>query len=243
MASVARTLQTSSLVELIQSAVVSADAEGVFYLAAIGRVRRFLRRHFPDAPDEAIEDWASDTLAMVLSKLSTCRATTDAGVSAWIFTAAWRTVLSDMRSHPDAGWFNERADRFPRGGHNVDVSESSGMARPRLPAADPDDYEVPLPPDEPAFADQPISVLVAATVARAQRTLPEPTQELLYRRIIERESWKTLARVAGTTTGGCKRRFQRAQARLRRQTIDDLSALPEPLRTRAMAWAERQLVA
>lgn len=64
----------------------------------------------------------------------------------------------------------------------------------------------------------------------AQSVLSEGTQEVIRRRLIYSESWEEAGRAAGTTAGGAKRRWQRAQERLRREVLQRARALPEQMR-------------
>jgi RNA polymerase sigma factor (sigma-70 family) len=58
------------------------------------------------------------------------------------------------------------------------------------------------------------------------RELPPSTQALLELRVENGEPWAEVARVLRTTTAGAKRRYQRAQARLRHAVEQRVAGLP-----------------
>jgi RNA polymerase sigma-70 factor (ECF subfamily) len=79
--------------------------------------------------------------------------------------------------------------------------------------------------DEPV-PPHPLEGFVAETLAG----LPEATAELLRLRLIGGRSWKEVGGALGIAESAAKRRFQRAQAALRRQILARVDALPRDAR-------------
>ena len=67
---------------------------------------------------------------------------------------------------------------------------------------------------EPTPGDDSPGKLILA-MAAAWPELPEATQKLIWAKVIEGRSWSEIAEEQGTTVSAAKRRFQRAQKRLR----------------------------
>lgn len=59
---------------------------------------------------------------------------------------------------------------------------------------------------------------IGAGLRQAYEALPEETQRLIYLRLVEGQSWEEIARAVDSTPSGARRRWQRAQARLRRES-------------------------
>lgn len=76
-------------------------------------------------------------------------------------------------------------------------------------------------------------------VRRAVRSLPRETRVLLELRVERGESWADVAQALRTTAAGAKRRFQRAQDRLRRELNGSADRLPVSQREEVHAQLKR----
>jgi RNA polymerase sigma-70 factor (ECF subfamily) len=69
--------------------------------------------------------------------------------------------------------------------------------------------------------------LLARIVRRAFTGIPCGTARLIRMRVLEGRTWPQVATEMRTTTAAAKRRFQRAQSRLRRALEEAIAALPD----------------
>jgi DNA-directed RNA polymerase specialized sigma24 family protein len=83
---------------------------------------------------------------------------------------------------------------------------------------------VPAPAEPDASESYPNAL--AGAVQKVVRGLPRETQTLLELRVDGGETWPSIAHALRTTAAGAKRRFQRAQERLRRELQDGVDGLP-----------------
>lgn len=81
-----------------------------------------------------------------------------------------------------------------------------------------------------------LAELLGRIACNAQLRLTPATQELLYVRLIEGARWKDIAVHYQTTLTAVRRRYQRAQAALRRSVITELHNVAEPVRSCAIIW-------
>jgi RNA polymerase sigma factor (sigma-70 family) len=88
-----------------------------------------------------------------------------------------------------------------------------------------DDVAAVPAPVEPDSSESDPAVLAGA-VRKVVRGLPQETRTLLELRVEHGETWPAIAHALRTTAAGAKRRFQRAQERLRRDLQDGLEGLP-----------------
>lgn len=159
-------------------------------------VRDYVAGHthrMPDGADVA-DDVAQETLIRILTRLHTCRASSDRQVLAWALAVA-RTRLID----------HVRRIR-PRGERMDDLSDVPAPAKPDASKSDSTD--------------------LAGAVRKVVRGLPRETRTLLELRVEHGETWPAIAHALRTTAAGAKRRFQRAQERLRRELQDGVEGLP-----------------
>lgn len=95
--------------------------------------------------------------------------------------------------------------------------------------------DIPGPAESPGSTHDPGAAALAAILRRVVRGLPRETRILLELRVQRGESWAEIADALRTTAAAAKRRFQRAQARLRREL--DGSADRLPVRQREEVYA------
>lgn len=176
---------------------------------------RCLRVRLPDVPPDTFADLLQEAAMRVAERVDRCAATTDQQVRAWACVVAIRAGLGFLRS-PASGSAEQRGAVSP------DAAPQHALAWP----------------DASAEADP--EVLGALTVlsrvaADAQADLPDEAVALLWYKVVEDASWAEAGARLGTTAPGAKRRYQRAQAALRRLLHLRVLALDEPARSLALA--------
>jgi RNA polymerase sigma-70 factor, ECF subfamily len=175
-------------------------------------VQRYLQRRLPDRRDcnDLADDLRQEVLIRAVSALNRATFEDDRRLLAWLLVIA-RNVLMD----------HYRAER----------------RRPRS-----------LPPaamealgDDASLAawlhsgGSPGAELLDALVSEALRGVPERTQELVRLRVQMGHSWSEVGAALGTSASAAKRRFQRAQAALRRRILVAVDNLPPTERARLLA--------
>lgn len=204
--------------ELIARACASKQDEAALerLLAELfPKLVRFLFRRFDYEPDaeELVKDLAQDALVHIATGIGECRATTDAQFLAWCFTIARNVAFDYLRAMRD----EFAALRFV-----VDLENLAGQAS---------FCEWEAAGVEQAPAERTLfSILDAAT-----DVLSETTAELLWHRLIEGATWQEIGERFGTSAAGAKRRYQRAQASLRREVLRRADTLPDTERTHLRA--------
>ncbi len=88
------------------------------------------------------------------------------------------------------------------------------------------EFEVAEPDGARGRAPEPDGAALGSILRKVVRSLPPETRALLELRVDHGESWSDIASVLRTTAAGAKRRFQRAQARLRRELDAQADRLP-----------------
>lgn len=210
-------LPEGALVKLLHRAVVGEEAAreelvARLWVAVVPYIRKLVR-HRDDADDLA-NDLAQEALIRMLPRLWRCRALVDAEVVAWALSTAHRVMLDDYRRHVQ-----------------VEVRRLS----PELESVV---YEHPAESRFQCERYRPETVLdrlVRSTI----RDLPVELQRLLELRVHQGATWQEVADELGTTAAGAKRRFQRAQATLRRILVRRAEQLPPRKRAVAQAWFRR----
>ena len=185
-------------------------------LAAIyAPVVGFLYRRF-DREREAEElarDLAQETLVHVAMGIGRCRAQTTPEFLAWAFEIA-RNVGRDL--------LRARGEELRMLRFAAEVEEISLVADPGVGQS-------------PDGAGDATARALSEIVSGVTEVLPDATLRLLWIRLVEDGTWSEVADRLGTTAAGAKRRFQRAQATLRRKVLCLIEALPEPERSRLRA--------
>jgi RNA polymerase sigma factor (sigma-70 family) len=169
-------------------------------------IERFLRRRLtsPQASNY-VGDVAQETLIRIARSINTCRAQTDRQLMAWVLTIARHVSIDMLRSN--MMWYSFSA---PDHVECEDTRADSG------------------PDPRPPRADR----LLRFALRTAQESLPDETQELLWHRLVLGCEWAEVATEMGTTEAGAKRRYQRAQSRLRKELSQRIYSMPA--RTRAL---------
>lgn len=175
-------------------------------------VLSFVRRRFDDQRDaEAFaQDVASEALIRVAEGYRSCQATTDRQLMAWTLTIARNVGLDIVRS------------RLVRVGALV-----------ALPHDDPRN-EIPSPANR-RDERSPAEDLLFHIMQEAHDRLPDSAQDLLWIRFVEGAEWAEVGSELGISSSSAKRRWQRMQARLRREILAGIHDLPKPERDRVLA--------
>jgi DNA-directed RNA polymerase specialized sigma24 family protein len=175
---------------------------------------------------DAAEDVAQVALVRVAAHLGTCRATSPVQFAAWALAIGRRAVW-DARAQA----FGERSRRRTPLDHLL---------------AGGDEWLLAVDPHEPGegLRGSPamVALLRAALDAHdAYAAASARSAELIWMRVVGAATWEDIATVVGASPSAVKRRFQRAQRRLRREAVRRVHALPADERARALAllreWA------
>lgn len=193
-----------SLVPLMHRAVGGDEGALEEFLVRVYRIARaFVRRRLPRSADDTfVEDTAVETVGRVALAFTACRAGTEGGVVAWILEVARNTAIDLHRQELRRALAGALED--------LDTTVCDSTPAPDI-----------LTQSEDALLD-----LLAETHA----ALPPDLQLLLWARLIDGATWAEAGEDVGTTPAGAKRRYQRAQARLRRELVRRIHQLPEPKR-------------
>lgn len=184
------------------------DALEEFLVRAYRIARAFVRRRLPRSADDAfVEDAAVETVGRVAGAFVRCRARTEGEAVAWILETARNTSIDLHRQEL----------RQVLAGTLEDL-ELAGAAPTPAPGA--------TSPAEAALLD-----LLGETHA----ALPADLQLLLWTRLVAGATWAEAGEQVGTTSAGAKRRYQRAQTRLRRELVRRIHQLPAPKRDLVIA--------
>jgi RNA polymerase sigma factor (sigma-70 family) len=168
-----------------------------------GPVYRYLvgrLRAAPDAEDLA-RDLCQETLIRAAAAIGRSTFASDGRLLSWGLTIA-RNVLRDHL-------------RQARGRAEVRGEDHWGRAE-----------AVGLLPGEEAPPPRRLETLAAEVLAE----VPEATAELLRLRLMGGQTWNEVAQALGTSESAAKRRFQRAQAALRRKILARMDASPSEFR-------------
>lgn len=79
-----------------------------------------------------------------------------------------------------------------------------------------------------------LDIVVGRILLEAQGELSAGTQEVVRRHVLLDETWRETGEAIGTTGPGAKRRWQRALDRLRKEVLNRIDELPQPLRQAAL---------
>lgn len=182
-------------------------------------VRQFIERRVGACRDaeDVVADITQETLVHIAMHFGACTAADDRMLVAWVLTAARRVLIDTWRS-PSSGL----AARY--------VSTSL-------------DSEVALRLSGTGVNGRIESCPARETILRlgveAYNAASEETGELIWHRLIQGDEWSELGARFRTTGPGAKRRFQRAQQKLRRKLGELIAALPDGQRHAVQALVER----
>ena len=188
-----------------------------FLVAATPAIERFLRRRVREAGDSPalLEDLVHDALLRIIAGVRTCRAEDDAACWAWVLRVAWRAALDAMRApSADAALLRNAILDDPATENAAAFREWNALASTRSP-------------DDP-------HALLCRFAVESQRALAEPTRRLLWLRLVGGETWTEIGKALGIPPAAAKRRFQRAQRRLRRGVVARIDELDAPSKDRLL---------
>ncbi|HEX8671650.1 MAG TPA: RNA polymerase sigma factor [Longimicrobium sp.] len=193
-----------SLVELIREAAGGDEDALEGLLVRVYRIARaFVRRRLPGSADDAfVEDAASETVSRVAHAFTGCRARNEGEAVAWILEIARNTAI-DL--------------------HRVELRQVIVGALDDLDLVGTIPAPVPgsISPAEGALLD---------LLGETHEALPAELQLLLWTRLVGGATWAEAGEQIGTTSTAAKRRYQRAQMRLRRELTRRIHQLPGPKR-------------
>lgn len=159
----------------------------------------------PDAEDLA-HDLCQEALIRATTSIGRCTFASDGRVLAWVLTIGRNVLLDHLRQ--------ASGRKEVRGEAYWEFTEAAAL----------------LPGDEAAAPR-----VLETFAAEALGQVPESTAELLRLRLVGGRSWKEVADALGIAESAAKRRFQRAQAALRRQILARVDALPPEARRAIVA--------
>lgn len=197
------------LIGLMQRAVEGDDAALEDLLTRlVTPISRFLRRRFGgDSNAESwIDDLTQETLLRVIRFLGDCSATSNGQLMGWVLAIARRVAIDWLRS---PGFGNAK--------ETISMDETMFDGQASAAEWDP-------------LADQCDRLLIEvlrSAVAASHEVLPEQTQQLVWLHVMHDATWPEIGQVLNTTPAGAKRRWQRAQKRLRREVVRHIHELPE----------------
>lgn len=155
------------------------------------------------------EELTQDVLLRVAEGIAGCRARSEAQLRAWCDTIARRVVIDWYRHYSNE---NERRTAGFQGGlHGRQIGvpgEERAANTGSMIASD-------------------VESALGRILFDAQHVLSEGTRQVLRRRLLYNETWREVAEVVGTSPGGAKRRYQRAQARLRSEVLARIRVEPD----------------
>ena len=168
-------------------------------------VHRFVRARLNGfaEPDEAAADVAQDTLVRLARSAVTCRGRSDGEIIAWALQVARRVLITYCHAHATELLARRFTDDLRAAGVAVCFEESVGR----------------VPPQDPGF-----ELLLRMTVNAYSKASPS-TAELFWLRLVGGAEWAEIARELVTTESAAKRRFQRAQATIRRTLVQWINGL------------------
>lgn len=171
-----------------------------------GPVYRYLLGRLRAAadPEDVARDLCQETLIRAAAAIPRSTFANDGRLLSWTFTIARNVLLDHLRQARGRG--EVRAEAYWT----------------QVAAAGPH------PEDE---APSPISLETLTADVLAE--LSEGTAELLRLRLVSGRSWKEVAGALGIADSAAKRRFQRAQATLRKKILARMEALPYEARLAA----------
>jgi RNA polymerase sigma factor (sigma-70 family) len=181
------------------------DANAELLERARQGVRGYIERRTKSWPDSsAADDVTQETVLRIFVHLRGCRARSNGEFVSWALTVAQSAVSEHFRrnvaAYSDVLLREELADRIDPASHGAWASEA-----------------------ENRISGGAVELIAAAMTAYA--ALPADLAELLYERIVGSLSWSEIAQRFGTTAAGAKRRFQRAQGRIRGAVVGHVSGL------------------
>lgn len=164
---------------------------------------------------ETVEDLAQETLIKVARGISGCMAVTDVQLITWCCAVAANVGIDYLRV---------MRDEWELTAYREDISEIEDMD------SDWRQREIEV---EPGMG-------IMLHILRETQTLErDDTQQLLWHRLVLEDEWSETGWALGVPHTAAKRRFQRAQTRVRRAVLEKLIALPPGELSAVRRWMER----
>jgi RNA polymerase sigma factor (sigma-70 family) len=168
---------------------------------------------------ELARDLAQDTLIRAARGLGAFRGTTDGEVVAWCVVIARNAGVDRLRAERDekaAEDVRVEVDGFRAGnwGRDADGDEASTGLR-----------------------------VLVRLLGEVHDEEPEESQELLWRRLVQHDTWREAGQALGVPETAAKRRYQRAQERLRVAVLRKVVRLAPHELAAVSRWLERAGVA
>lgn len=175
-------------------------------------VSRFIRRrmNYDVAAEPFVEDATIEALVKIADRYSTCRAETDAQIVAWALTIA-RNVSIDL--------LRQGLLHYGAAAVCIEASLTSAV--------------------ESTSEVSEATALLLQVQRDVQDLLAEDLQRLLWLHLVEGASWADVAVELNTTAAGAKRRYQRAQERMRRLMLERIHDLPAAERNLLLEYLAR----
>lgn len=151
--------------------------------------------------DETARDLAQDTLVRIGQRLGGCRAADDLEFLGWCRSVALSIGVEHLRARRaewDAVALRRELERDRVAGVGDGADE-----------------------DEPTTGDR----VLVRVLEEAHAAEPEAGQVLLWHRLVRGDEWEEVGAALGIAATAAKRRFQRAQARLRAAVLARVEAL------------------
>lgn len=166
---------------------------------------RYLLRYLGDEGDVA-SDLAQEALVRIASSLCQSRAQTQEQLIAWCLVIARNVSIDFLRaSQREPSHHGSTLD----GGH-------------------------PLVGGETAMVPAPEFSVLFGLLRDAEAEVSDDSRRILYLRLVENASWAAVGEELGIAESAAKRRFQRAQRRIRREVLIRVNQLGTSLRQRVL---------
>lgn len=207
------------LLELLEGARGGSEEDLEILLDRLRpRVKRYIVGRLQSHPstDALAEELTQDVLVRIAESVEDCRAATEKQLNSWTHTIARRRVI----------------DRYRRRERELEqrVWEVDARIDGQLLVDSFVDEEAELSSEDVTELDE----LLGSLLWEAQAELSEGTQQTLRRRLLYGETWPQVGEVVGTSGAGAKRRFQRAQDRLRKEVRKRTEELPDEVRRKVL---------
>lgn len=167
-------------------------------------------------PRAVAEELTQDVMLRVAEGLAGCRARSEAQLHAWCRTIARRVVIDRYRRYAE-----EKERRAT--GALADLLWNQVAGNAAYGSAEPDRGDVSRR-----------EAKLGRILLEAQQVLSDGTREVLRRRLLYGDSWAEVGDAVGTSAAGAKRRYQRAQARLRKEVLQRIRTVPDERIRRAL---------
>lgn len=167
------------------------------------------------ATEAVAEELTQEVLLRVAEGLATCRARSEAQLLAWSRTIARHVVID---------WRRRRSQE-----HELRIADSLADPHRREPLGGS------LGPHElGAHGDAEVDQVLGRILMEAQDALSPGTRCVLVSRLLYGDTWRAAGNRAGTSSGGAKRRYQRAVVRLRREVLERVQQVEDEDLRRAL---------